>query len=519
MTSLSSPQINWIEQLAQTRPIAWDSQTLRPLLLVRTSRAARESRPHYLMRLSQTNGFKGIEELASVLHQTPTTLLSLTDEALYQYLRGVPTSQLASPTIRAEDELELVRRRLWARSRNCPTCIRENIHPAEQCDFSLSLRCERHRTLLWDHCIRCGTMLTYSRKYYSHCDCGQYLGNLPEYASDSTIDLFYSLFAPWRHSQDWATNPVESMSKEVRSAFIVRTILALFEGETSNTTRCQPWVFIEDWPRIQPLVSPWPDAIIELLSSLWDSLSQRSKTLLLSRLSTSDAAPLEELAKSLKSSVIGPRSASYALTTSQGDEQMVALNQIRLIAKLDAEAVSNLFQSAFFQTKCTTGQGESVQYWVSQTEARKLIEWINQTIDADEAAHILNCESHHIAALIRCGLIEAALLPFKPRSPRFNRSSVDLVLMSFNQRALAAPPKGCQLICLSDIPASVQKGKYRFSGWERLVTDLLAGSIPLHRTGNGWGWKSLGILSDHIHKYFSARWVEKYVHSKTSSVT
>lgn len=85
-------------------------------------------------------------------------LLSLTDKALDQFLRGVPTYQLASPKTRAHDALELIRRRLWGRSRNCPICIRENILPAEQFDFSLTLRCERHQTLLWDRCIRCGAL-------------------------------------------------------------------------------------------------------------------------------------------------------------------------------------------------------------------------------------------------------------------------------------------------------------------------------------------------------------------------
>lgn len=519
MTSLPSSQINWIEQLALFQQIGKVRRSLSPRLLVRASRAEGESRAHYLMRLSQENGFEGIEELARVLQQTPTMLLSLTDKALDQFLRGVPTYQLASPKTRAHDALELIRRRLWGRSRNCPICIRENILPAEQFDFSLTLRCERHQTLLWDRCIRCGALLTYGRKYYSHCDCGEYLGNLPEKTSDSSIDLFYFLFAPWRQTQVWATNPDKCMGMEISSAFAIRTILSFMDDDQTKTTRCQPWVFIEDWPRIQPLVSPWPDAIIEHLSALWDGLSQSSSALLLSRLKNAKAAPLSTLADTLRASVSVPRTASYSLTTTQGDEPMVALGQIRQIGKLDADAVTKLFQSSFFQTKCTTGKGDALQYWVSQAEARKFTEWINQTIDADEAAHILNCHSSHVAALTRYGFIEAALLPVKPRSPRFSRSSVDSMLMSFNQRSLAVQPMGCQLICLSDIPASTPGCKYWFAGWKRLVSDLLTGSTPLHSAGSDRGWKSLGIRSDQINDYFSACWVEKYVHRKTTSLT
>lgn len=72
---------------------------LKPRLLARPRRDSAESRSNYLLRLAQRNFLSGLPELVNVVGLPPSAMVSMTDDALAQFLRGINLGTVAPQSI------------------------------------------------------------------------------------------------------------------------------------------------------------------------------------------------------------------------------------------------------------------------------------------------------------------------------------------------------------------------------------------------------------------------------------
>lgn len=462
--------------------------TLKPRLIVRPNRDSAESRINYLLRLAQRNYLSGLPELAKLVGLVPRTLVSMTDDALAQYLRGIDLRSIAPPVHRPNASLELVRRRLWSRCRICPICLRSgNITPM-YFDLCLSLRCEEHQIFLLDRCLSCNRPLSYLRKRSLHCDCGQSLAKLPATKVDSSVDLFESLLTPWREDDRWFQDEELVLDREVSLAKTLRTIIGFVSGNRDLGTRIQPWIWLEDWPVIRSLLSPWPTALIDgVLTS--DRLADSARVAqLLAALQSNRTPYLQKLKRRLDDH---RKEARQPL--SRASEPLVSLSQVRKLAKLDAAAAIELFNSPYFSVKEVRKGPKGNIFLVSSADFNKMVQWFNETVTLEQAAEIIGCTPMSVRALSRIGELHAEFLPSKPRSPRFSRSEIDKFIKSIEVRLSNDSSAEHSMTSLAKIAPANANSKRRCSNWPILIRGIFTGTVPVFRLSNKRGWEGIGV--------------------------
>lgn len=467
--------------------------TLKPRLLVRPRRANTESRSNYLLRLAQQNYLSGLPELVNVVGLPPHTMLSMTDDALAQFLRGVDLGTVAPPVNRSAASLELVRRRLWNRSRICPRCVKSGHTTPIYFDFCLSLRCEEHQIYLLDHCPSCSQALTYLRKRSFHCNCGQALANLPATKVDSSVDLFESLITPWREIDNWFLDEETVLGLEVRASKALRALIDFVTGNWDTSTRHPPWIWLEDWPIIKTMISPWPSSLIEsVLAS--DGLNNSGRLgHLLAILSDSEHPFLHKLREKL----YGYRK-EFRRPISVECEPLVSLSQVRKIAKLDAAASIDLFNSSYFSVKETLSGPKGPTYWVGKTEFEKLKQLLSETVSLKRAGEIIGCSTMVVRGLAKIGKLQPVLLPCKPRSPRFFRSNIDGFVKSIELNLVGDVGDGLQLIPLAKVVPATPRCKRWCSNWPKLIGRIFTGAVPIFRISGTRGWEGVGVRPDDV---------------------
>lgn len=460
--------------------------SLKPLILARPRRERVESRSHHLLRLALDNCLPGMPALTRMLDIAPRRLLMMTDEALAQYLRGIDLDSVSLPMNRTGGALELIRLRLWNQCRICPLCIQHKRVSPLYFDFSLSLRCEEHQIFLLDRCPSCSREFTYSRKRIFHCDCGLALANLPQVKVDSAVDLFESLFASWRENKDWYLDEDDCIPREIAVARALRTLLDIVTGRDS-TSRSRAWIRIEDWPLLKTIISPWPHSLLEAAQASITTAEQSQVERLLCHLNASAAPALIKLRKNL----IDSRAQRSRLDLN--GTPMIPLNRVRTIAKLDAAAVKDLFDSNFFKVKTTSESLRGITYWVSEAEVASLAQWFQATVNVAEAAEILGCTPYGVRGLIRMKLLSAEFLPTKARSPRIRRSVIDAFQATIKAKTSEGAPSSFSLITLANISPMSPDNKHWRPQWFNTIEGVLDGRIPIFRLSNNRGWAGIGI--------------------------
>lgn len=469
--------------------------SLMPRLLVRPRRDVTESRSNYLLRLAQQNYLSGLPELADMVGLRPSEMVSMTDDALAQFLRGVNLNSVAPPVNRPTDTLELVRRRLWSKCRICPRCLRLGHTTPIYFDYCLSLRCEVHQIYLLDHCASCNQPLSYLRKRSFHCDCGQALANLPSIKVDSAVDLFESLLTPWRDGKTWFLDEEIVLKQEVRIAKALRSIVDFVNQNWDSRTTCQPWLYLEDWPIIKALISPWPTSLAEGVLASDALLDSKRLGQLLTILDSSEHPFLLKLKHKLdayRKEARQPVSATCA--------PLVSLRQVRKLAKLDAAATTELFNSSFFSIKEVRNGPRGPTFWVSKVDFEKLTQWLNETVSLERAAEIIGCSSMSIRGLSRLKKLQAVFLPGKSRSPRFFRSNIDTFIKSIESLLADNLCEEHSLVPLAKVAPAKANCKRWCSNWPIFIGGILAGTVPIYRIGGKRGWEGIGVRADDIKK-------------------
>lgn len=466
---------------------------LKPRLLVRPRRNPEESRSNYLLRLAQRNYLSGLPELVNVVGLPPSAMVSMTDDALAQFLRGIDLGSVAPPVNRTSASLELVRRRLWSRSRICPRCMRQGNATPAYFDFCLSLRCEEHQIFLLDHCTSCNQSLTYLRKRSFHCDCGQALANLPTIKVDSSLDLFESQLTPWRESDTWFLDEDFVLKQEVGAAKALRAIVDFVSGNGISKTRYQPWIWLEDWPIIKALISPWPTSLADSVLASDALIDSERLSQLLATLDSTE----HPVFRKLKHKLDGYRRETRRPVSATSDT-LVSLSQVRKLAKLDAAATTALFNSSYFNVTEIHNGPKGPTFWVSKAEFEKLYQWFNETVSLNRAAEIIGCSPMSVRGLSKIGKLQAVFLPCKPRSPRFFRSNIDTFIKSFEVRLADDSSKEHCLVPLAQVAPANTNCKRWCSNWPKFIEGIFAGTVPIFRIDDKRGWEGMGARADDL---------------------
>ncbi|STR44779.1 hypothetical protein [Iodobacter fluviatilis] len=463
-------------------------------LLIRPRCSKTESRGYFLLRLAKENNLSNINKLAIIINQPKSQLGIFTDDALAQYLRGISITALSPPLCNSE-RAQLVRDKVWLRARICPMCIKEKNPSPIYFDFYLTLRCERHQLLLHNHCIKCGQVLTYSRNHLSHCNCGQALANLDIIHLDTAVDLFETIFAPWRNTKKWYLN--ESIIHQERLvALALFALLSLMSRKHSTRKRPQPWLWQGEWETVKYIIKRGPISLAEDLIST--NINNKEIGVFRKTLKNSKIPFFVSLSDELYKKKKERDAIKYINVIDHIQEPMVSLGKIRNIARLDAEATTKLFYSDYFKIKSITVECKRTNYWISRQEAEKLEQWFESTLTHYEVAEIVGCSSSSVLGLVRIGKLNATYLPTKPRSPRFHRSDVDSFIHAFSSKVTEDLEVNEQVIPLATLPPAGPNCKWWNEAWFALMREILADTIMVYRISAGHGWGHYGIIRSDI---------------------
>lgn len=138
---------------------------------------AGESWPGYLLRLSEANGFSGLDAIARILRRTNYQVIASSPPATLRLLdvhcatlMGIDYS--AAPPGCKFTELGTYGRSVFARI--CSKCLTCDAIPYARATWDLALQvcCPVHRCLLIDECPQCCHRLDYQRPLIVRCVCG-----------------------------------------------------------------------------------------------------------------------------------------------------------------------------------------------------------------------------------------------------------------------------------------------------------------------------------------------------------
>lgn len=484
----------WLDRLAKA------ANTSVPLgglshasLLSRPRRDPHVSRPAHLMRVAQGNHFRGVKELSAALGHSASTLVRRNDEAINRLLIGLRHDDLAFPEWRSDASTMLLKRSAWVLSKICPLCSREGRLAPLYFDYPLTVRCELHEVLLHDQCPQCLKDLSYLRQSLRHCDCGQRLDQLQIVGSDATVDLFHCIFSPWRHAPNWYLDEDQNIPREIRCAQTISVVLRMISSNGLRLEHVRRRIRTSDWPILQRLLTPWPDALIATLEEIIERISPAMRAQLIKGLRQPELTILHPIATILAEG--RRRSPARIKAKINGvQHELVALSSVREFAELDAAAVKQLYYGNFFSIKTITFDKGRHQFWVSAAEAAKLADWFRATVDRETTAHLMGCSAESVLGMVRIKRLSFHALAVKPRSQRFLRAEIDTHLIGLRTLAHRAAVPGPTFVRLDDLPTASRGSKCWHTGWAGLMEGVLTGTIPLFQLPSGRGWQRYVVL-------------------------
>ena len=246
-----------------------------------------------------------------------------------------------------------------------------------------------------------------------------------------------------------------------------------------------------DWPVIKALLSPWPTSIAENVLASDSLIDSKRLGLLISTLDGSEHPSLLNLKRKLAAYRKGTRRPLSATST-----PLVSLSQVRKLAKLDAAAAIELFNSSYFAHTETRKGAKGPTFWVSITDYEKLSLWLNTTVSLKRAAEIIGCSPMIVRGLSRLGILQPELLPGKARSPRFSRSNVDELVKSIEVLVIANLSDEHSLVPLAGVAPAKANCKRWCSKWPLFISSILAGKVPIFRIDGERGWAGIRVRKD-----------------------
>jgi hypothetical protein len=307
------------------------------------------------------------------------------------------------------------------------------------------------------------------------------------------VDLFEALLTPWRESDRWFLDEEAVLRQEVRTAKALRAIVDFVTGNGKPATTHQPWVYLEDWPIIKALISPWPTSLTNSIlasDALIDSERVRQLLTVLDNSEQPFFLKLKHKLDGYRKEVRRPVSATCV--------PLVSLSQVRRLAKLDAAAATELFNSSYFTVTEIRNGPKGPTFWVSSAEFDKLNQWFNETVSLTRAAEIIGCSPMSARGLSRIGKLQAVSLPCKPRSPRFFRSNIDAFIKSFEMHLADNSSKEPCLIPLAKVAPAKANCKRWCLNWPVFIGRVFAGTVPIFRIDDKRGWEGIGVRADDV---------------------
>lgn len=165
-----------------------------------------ESGQGYVLRMVQENRLLGLHEIKAMLGKSRYAVIDGDDAPALHRWFGADEARLRTALGRTQTGdgkggYEYVGgpigrsyfiNRIYPRI--CPQCVREQGHCELRWDLSLVVACDRHQTLLIDHCQHCSRQISWNRASLELCGCGDWL----EAAENAPVPTEVELqFATW----------------------------------------------------------------------------------------------------------------------------------------------------------------------------------------------------------------------------------------------------------------------------------------------------------------------------------
>lgn len=233
-----------------------------------------ESWPGYLLRLSEANGFSGINSIAKILKITnyqlivsapASVLLSLNVRCPLLTGRNFPAAPPGSGRIK----LGTFGRSIYARV--CSKCLKSDLIPYSRSEWDLALQvdCSIHQYVLIDECPQCCSQLNYLRPSIVSCKCGYDLRLCRTKPSINLYSTIRKTFALCEISEPESTTFSASSSQECDALAVILRLVAQAlprpapGRHTSKIPSSQAFIRAKDLDSLVEWFHDWPNGFIQ----------------------------------------------------------------------------------------------------------------------------------------------------------------------------------------------------------------------------------------------------------------
>ena len=237
-----------------------------------------ESWPGYLLRLSDANGFSGINAIARILKLTKYQLIASSPASVLLRLNvgcdfQSKLSFRAAPPDSRSTKLGTYGRSIYARV--CPKCVASDKIPYSRAAWDLAIQvcCASHQCVLIDECPHCHSHLDYLRPSISRCKCGYDLRLCRTTPALNLYSTIRNTFAITEINEPEASTFAASSKQECDALAVILRLLAQTLPDcasgrhTSKIPTSQAFVRARDLDSLADWFNDWPNGFIRQLTN------------------------------------------------------------------------------------------------------------------------------------------------------------------------------------------------------------------------------------------------------------
>lgn len=478
-------------------------QTVHGFRLIRRPKARLgESWPGYLLRLAAVNYLPGLVGLAQVCGDfSAIAMLRRHPQDVLSRL-GVPVPDLSAwerghtHGDHARKYRRLEKLGFSFHTRLCPCCLHEDgdlPYLRSEWDWPLQIHCSVHRVMLLEQCQQCARPIDMHRRKVARCVCGAYFtlqktpgsGDmtfvltklLPEVDLDRLGQTFER--APSIHLEaarvcKWLGSPIGANGK--RPA-----------GKTHGDGK----LCVHDIEMLRPLVSNWPNCLVQSIAPEVDLSSRNSRDVLRRRLLNTKLRLTDIVMEHLRP--IADSVASPHKSAREGKSKNPGCNHIGLAAVnrvtghaphvLRRQIERGKIPDVAFNQHRRSNEG---RYEVSAETLDKLRAFYAATNAIGTSAKMVGCSRSAMAGLVQSGCIAAGSICTDRSEAHFLRvSPLDLASMAnklFSIAKIEAGLNGERVFFSAWVNKHAHGKGHRHLRWRVVLTAIRTGKLTLFKT-------------------------------------
>lgn len=231
-----------------------NTQSLKPLLLVRPAPHPCEGVPEYVQRIAKANGFRSANEFAGLLGIRLNHIVKQREDRILAVIQGKADPDVLRMHTGNLQFLRSYGGTALSSGRVCPHCLAESDILSSDWSLPLSISCPRHQTVLLDRCPRCHASIRRSDSLY-RCRCGQDFRKIDSPPAPFWERQYFELFAPWRALPNLTACTADVSRLETLAGRITRRLLRQVwpenpEATDSRLDRLHSWIHSDDHTRL-----------------------------------------------------------------------------------------------------------------------------------------------------------------------------------------------------------------------------------------------------------------------------